>query len=168
MKKFLLILAFLLESLGETTAWAQAAKHPPVSEYLMPADAEIALARSAAPANISDRATIKVLTASGYQVARQGENGFVCMVMRGWSAPTYTPEQFRDLVYDPTVRAPICFDPDAAQTVMPYYELRSKLGMGGLTPDRIAQRVEAAYAQGELPRRDGVSFAYMWSAHQHL
>src|SRR5262249_37765131 len=100
MKKFLLILAFLLESLGGAVVWAQAAKHPPLSEYLMPADAEIALARSAAPANISDRATIKVLTASGFQVARQGENGFVCMVMRGWSAPTYTPAQFRDLVYD--------------------------------------------------------------------
>ena len=168
MKKFLLILAFLLESLGETTAWAQAAKHPPVSEYLMPADAEIALARSAAPANISDRATIKVLTASGFQVARQGENGFVCMVMRGWSAPTYTPAQFRDLVYDTTVRAPICFNPAASRTVLPYYELRSKLGMDGKSPEQIAEGLQAAYAKGTLPKRDEVSFAYMWSADQQL
>jgi hypothetical protein len=51
---------------------------------------------------------------------------------------------------------------------MPYYELRSKLAMEGHTPDRIAQRVESAYARGELPRRDGVTFAYMWSANQHL
>ena len=168
MKKFLLILAFLLESLGETTAWAQAVKHPPVSEYLMPADAEIALARSAAPANISDRATIKVLTASGFQVARQGENGFVCMVMRGWSAPTYTPAQFRDLVYDTTVRAPICFNPAASRTVLPYYELRSKLGMEGKSPEQIAEGLQAAYAKGTLPKRDEVSFAYMWSADQQL
>src|SRR6266508_2756521 len=79
------------------------AQYPPPSEYLMPRDAEIALARSAAPANISDRATIKVLTKSGYEVAHKGDNGFVCMVMRGWAAPTYTPAQFRNLVYDASV-----------------------------------------------------------------
>jgi hypothetical protein len=49
----------------------------------MPRDTEVALARSAAPANISGPATIKVLTTSGYQVAHKGDNGFVCMVMRG-------------------------------------------------------------------------------------
>src|SRR5204863_9349116 len=102
-------------------------RYPPLDEYMMPRDHEIALARSATPANISDRATIKVLTRSGYEVAYKGDNGFVCMVMRSWAAPTYTPTQFRDLVYDATVRAPICFDPSASRTVMPYYELRSKL-----------------------------------------
>jgi hypothetical protein len=143
-------------------------RYPPLSDYLIPQDEEIALAKSAAPANISDHATIEVLTESGYQVVNEGDNGFVCLVMRGWSAPTYTPAQFRDLVYEPTVRAPICFDPIAAQTVWPYYELRSKLGMEGKTPDQIAAGVEAAYATGELPQRLGVSFGYMWSADQNL
>jgi hypothetical protein len=90
------------------------------------------------------------------------------MVMRGWSAPTYTPAQFRNLVYDANVRAPICFDPVASLTVMPYYEMRSKLGMEGKTPDQIAEGIQSAYAKGELPRRDTVSFAYMWSADQNL
>jgi hypothetical protein len=135
---------------------------------MMTPDAEVALARSAAPANISDRATIKVLTASGYQVVREGDNGFVCIVMRGWAAPTYTPAQFRDLVYDAKVHAPICFNPAASRTVMPYYELRSKLGMEGKTPDQIAGGLQAAYVKGELPKREGVSFAYMWSADQYL
>jgi hypothetical protein len=146
----------------------QSPQYPPVSEYMMAPEAEVALARSAAPANISERATIKVLTASGYQVAREGDNGFVCMVMRGWSAPTYTPAQFRDLVYDPKVHAPICFNPAASRTVMPYYELRSKFGMEGKTPDQIAEGLQAAYVKGELPKREGVSFAYMWSADQYL
>src|SRR5262245_47114431 len=119
------------------------AKYPPLREYMMQRDAEIALAKSAAPANISDHATVKVLTASGYEVVHQGNNGFVCFVMRGWAAPTYTPTQFRNLVYDATVRAPICFDPTASRTVMPYYELRSKLGMEGKTPDQIAESVQA-------------------------
>jgi hypothetical protein len=128
----------------------------------------MALAKSAAPANISDRATIKVLTKSGYEVAHTGDNGFVCLVMRGWSAPTYTPAPFRNLVYDASVRAPICFDPIASRTVMPYYELRSKLGMEGKTPDQIAEVIQAAYVKGQLPRRDTVSFAYMWSADMEL
>src|SRR5262245_61226104 len=98
------------------------AQYPPLREY-MPRAAEIALAKCAAPANISDHATVKVLTASCYEVVHQGNNGFVCIVMRGWAAPTYTPAQLRNLVYDATVRAPICFDPAASGTVMPYYEL---------------------------------------------
>jgi hypothetical protein len=135
---------------------------------MMPQDAEIALARSAAPASISEHASVKILTTSGYETVRQGDNGFVCLVLRGWAAPTYTPTQFRDLVYDASVRAPICFDPTAARIVLPYYELRSKVGSEGKTPDDIANAVQAAYARGELPKRDTVSFAYMWSADQKL
>ena len=168
MKKHMFVLVSLQASLSAAILWGQDPKYPPLSEYLMPPDAEMALARSAAPANISDRATIKVLTASGYEVARQGDNGFVCMVMRGWAAPTYTPAQLRDLVYDAKLRAPICFDPAASRVVMPYYELRSQLAMQGKAPEQIADGVQAAYAKGVLPRRDGVSFAYMWSADQNL
>jgi len=141
---------------------------PPLRDYLMPRDAEIALARSAAPASISDRATIKVLTPSGFEVASQGDNGAVCLVMRGFSAPTYTPAQFRDLVYDPTVHAPICFTAPAAKTAMPYYELRTKLAMEGKGPDQIARAVEAAYDAGQLPHREAGTFAYVWSADMQL
>src|SRR5258707_6399849 len=143
MKKSTLVLVLLLASLY-ASAWAQSPKYPALSEYMMPRDAEVALAGSAAPRNISDRATIKVLTASGYQVARDGDNGFVCIVMRAWAAPTYTPAQFLDLVYDATVRAPICFDPEASRTVMPYYEMRTKLGMEGKSPAQIAEGIQAA------------------------
>src|SRR4029077_7020174 len=168
MREILAGLVFLLISMQVSSVRGHTAKYPPLSEYMIARDAEIALAKSAAPDNISSHATIKVLTASGFQAVHDGENGFVCMVMRGWSAPTYTPAQFRDLVYDATVRAPICFNPEASRTVLPYYESRSKLGMEGKTPDQIAEGVKAAYAKGELPKRDRVSFAYMWSADQNL
>jgi hypothetical protein len=167
MKRITFVLLALLTGVNAGAMRGQV-KYPPLSEYLMPRDAEIALARSAAPANISDRATIKILTKSGFEVAREGDNGVVCMVMRAFSAPTYTPAQFRDLVYDPTVHAPICFTPPAARTAMPYYELRTRLAMAGKGPDQIAESLQAAYIKGELPRRDAVTFAYMWSAHQHL
>jgi hypothetical protein len=163
-----LLALFLVPAAGARSSQSQARKYPPIQEYLMPQASEIELAKSAAPATISDHATIKVLTTSGFEVVHQGDNSFVCMVMRGFSAPTYTPVQFRNLVYDSSVRAPICFDPKAAKEVMPYYELRTKLAMQGENPDQIAEGVQAAYAKGELPKRDGVSFAYMWSADQNL
>src|SRR6266851_2545171 len=168
MKRYQYVLFLLVLGLGATGTKAQEAKYPPLSEYMMARDAEIALAKSAAPQNISDRATIKILTLSGYQIVHKGDNGFVCMVMRGWTAPTYAPAQFRDLVYDAKVHAPICFNPTASRTVTPYYELRSKLAMEGKTPEQIAEGVQAAYAKGVLPKRDEVSFAYMWSADMHL
>jgi hypothetical protein len=168
MRALIVTLASFLASVNASALLAQGAKYPPLGEYLMPRDAEIALAKSAAPAGVSDRATIKVLTRSGYEVAREGDNGAVCMVMRGFTAPTYTPAQFRDLVYDPTVHAPICFTAPAVKTAMPYYELRTKLAMEGKSPDQIAQAVKAAYDKGELPRREAVTFAYMMSASQHL
>jgi len=163
-----LALLSALTTLAVATAGAQQNTYPPIDRYLMPRDAEVALARSAAPPSISDHATIKVLTRSGFTVAHQGDNGAVCMVMRGFSAPTYTPAQFRDLVYDATVRAPICFTAPAAKVAMPYYELRTTLALAGKNPEQIATALKTAYANGTLPHRDGMTMAYMWSAHQHL
>src|SRR5262245_65776610 len=93
----ILLTALLALLIGPSIGWAEDSKYPPLADYLMPRDAEVALARSAAPLHISERATIKVLTASGYDVVREGDNGFVCIVMRGWTAPTYTPVPLREL-----------------------------------------------------------------------
>jgi hypothetical protein len=149
--------------------FAQEMKYPPLSAYMLPQDEEIALAKSAAPAAISDRATIEVLTANGFEVAHAGDNGFVCLVMRGFTgAPTFTPAQFRFMVYDPKTLAPICLNPQAVRMVLPYYELRTRLGIQGKSPEQIAEAVQQAYSKGDIPKRDQVSFAYMWSADQVL
>ncbi len=136
----------------------------------MPQASEIALAKSAAPANISDRATIKVFTRNGFAAVHHGDNGLVCLVMRGFTAaPIFTPVQVRDAIsYDPKTLAPICFNPQAVKTVLPYYEFRTRLGMQGKTPEEIADAVKHAYENGRLPKRDQVSFGYMWSADQVL
>jgi hypothetical protein len=165
-RSFMLVLWLAILHASATLAHAQ--KYPPIGEYMMDRDAEIALARSAAPASISGRATVKILTASGYTVAAEGANGFVCLVMRGWGAPSFTPVQERLLVYDSKLRAPICFDPIASRTVLPLQELRAKLGMEGNDPDAIAREVTMAYVRGKLPKMEGVAFAYMWSADQYL
>lgn len=75
-------------------ARAQAAKAPypvmaPLDQYLIPDEkAEIALARSAAPASISDAAEVMVLRRDGYAHAAKGSNGFVCVVERSWGKAT--------------------------------------------------------------------------------
>ena len=62
---------------------AQAQKAPysamaPLGQYLMPDEkSEIALARSAAPASISDGAEVMVLGRTGYRTAVKGSNGFL-------------------------------------------------------------------------------------------
>jgi len=169
MRKIMAVLLLIVATMQTISVRGQSAKYPPLSEYMMARDAEIALAKSAAPQAISDRATIRVLTTSGYQTAHDGDNGFLCMVMRGFTgAPTFSPAQIRFIVYDSKLRAPICFNPQAVRTVLPYYELRTKLGLEGKTPDQIAEGVQAAYAKGEIPKRTAVSFAYMWSADQVL
>jgi len=60
----------------------------PLGRYLM-ADrqAEINLARSAAPSAISIHATLLVLGRHGYETAEKGTNGFTCLVERSWTSP---------------------------------------------------------------------------------
>jgi len=155
-------------SLGAASVLAQSSKYSPLSEYMMEPASEVALARSAAPDNVSGHATVKVLTADGYKVAAQGDNGFVCIVMRSWGAVTLTPSATPELAYYAKLRAPICFDPVASRMVLPYQELRAKLGIEGKNPEAIASGVARAYASGALPKMDAVSFAYMWSADSNL
>jgi len=163
-----LIACLVLANFDAAAGWAQGSKYPPLSEYMMAPEAEIALAKSAAPEKVSARATIKILTPSGYKVTAQGDNGFVCLVMRGWAAATSTAASDRDLVYYAKLRAPICFDPVASRTVLPLQELQTKLGMEGNGPDQIAKEVQAAYVKGELPRMEAVAFGYMFSADSDL
>src|SRR6202140_2710707 len=98
---------------------AQDAKGPylsmaPFDQYLMARNAEIALARSAAPLSISQDAEIMVLGQHGYETSVKGKNGFVCMVWRSWTAGTDDPD-----FWNPKLRAPICFNPAAARFTLP-------------------------------------------------
>lgn len=151
-----------------SNAFSQSQTYPPLKSYMMDQTTEVALAKSAAPEHISAAATIRVLTENGYKTVADGTNGFVCLVARGWAAPSFTPTAYRQLVYDPKVLAPICFNPVAARTVLPYQDLRAALAMQGKGPDEITQEVESAYATGKLPKMDTVGFAYMYSMDMYL
>ncbi|MGD0988418.1 MAG: hypothetical protein ABR874_11440, partial [Candidatus Sulfotelmatobacter sp.] len=65
----------------------------PLDQYLIAdRNAEIALARTAAPPSISRDAKVMVLGPHGYETAVEGKNGFVCMVERAWMNPFDSPE----------------------------------------------------------------------------
>jgi hypothetical protein len=78
-------LAVMLGAEGQALAQDGKAPYPsmaPLNQYLMERNAEIALARSAAPKSISRDAEVMVLGRHGYETAVKGKNGFVCVVQR--------------------------------------------------------------------------------------
>src|SRR5262245_52721257 len=87
---FALVLALIGMKQGQAQAPTKA--YPSMAsldQYLMAdRNAEIALARSAAPDAISSDAKILVLGSHGYETAVEGKNGFVCIVERGWMSPS--------------------------------------------------------------------------------
>lgn len=147
-------------------ARAQADPYPamaPLGEYLMPKDAEIALARSAAPASIADRAAVMVLGRQGYKTAVQGTNGFLCYVERSWAHPTDDPE-----FWNPKMRAPNCFNAAAASSVTQIYLMKTRLVLAGKSRVEIAQAVAAALNRKEMPAPAPGAMCYMMSKEQYL
>ena len=133
----------------------------PLSEYLMSPQAEVALARSAAPAAISKRATIVVLGAHGYAVAQKGQNGFTCIVERGWMQPFGRPN-----FWSVKVRTPVCYNAAAARTVLVYTFKRTEMALAGTSKSQIQARIVAAIAAHALPTPGTSSMAYMMSKSQ--
>src|SRR5260221_2006344 len=119
-------------------AYAEPVSSPlkaPLEQYMMPADAEVALARSAAPPALSADATILVLTTRGYEVAAKGTNGFTCVVERGWTSP-FDQVDFGN----PKIRAPVCYNAQAVRTVLPYGIERTRLVLAGMTNEKLRRQ----------------------------
>jgi hypothetical protein len=139
-------------------------KMAPLDRYLIPdQSAEIKLARSAAPASISDAADVMVLGPSGYATAAKGKNGFLCLVERSWAKPTDDSE-----FWNPSLRAPICFNFAAAQTFVPIYLMKTKLVLAGKSPDEVLKATDVAFSQHELPTLASGAMCYMMSKQQYL
>jgi hypothetical protein len=136
----------------------------PLDQYLIADEkAEVALARSAAPASVSDGAEVMVLRRAGYTTAVKGSNGFVCIVERSW-ANTADDPQF----WNPKVRAPHCFNPAAASTFLPIFLLKSKMVLAGKSQAQIAAEIASALEKKELPALAPGTMVYMMSKQQYL
>ncbi len=114
----LLILVLSMAAISPAGAQAGKAQYPnmaPLAKYLSPSPAaEIALARSAGPAAIADKAEILVLDAHGYETAVKGTNGFVSYVARSWDNDISNAE-----FWNPGTRGPMCLNPTAARWYLP-------------------------------------------------
>jgi hypothetical protein len=151
-------------------AQAQDAKDPyptmaPLDQYLIPdRDAEIALARSAAPPSISNDATVMVLGRHGYETAVEGKNGFVCLVERAWNGSFDKDREF----WNPKNQGPDCLNPPAARTVLPILLMRTKFVLAGESKEEIHDSIKAAVEKKELPALEPGGMAYMLSKQGHL
>ena len=164
-----LALAVVLGAAGATgaaLAHAGTAAYPnmaPVEQYRMERDAEIALARSAAPESISRDAGVMVLGQHGYETAVQGKNGFVCLVERGWSAGLDDVD-----FWNPKLRGPICFNAAAVRSYVPISMKRTESILASQSKARMAEAIQAAFDKKEFQTPEPGAMCYMLSKQQYL
>ena len=154
--KLALALATILPAQAEDAKTSYPAMAP-IDQYLM-ADrsAEISLARSSAPEEISRNATVLVLGKNGYETAIEGTNRFVCIVERSWMSPFDSPE-----FWNPKMRGPICYNPPAVRSILPYTINRTKLVLAGLSKSQMEASIKSEVVKGELPVPESGAMSYM-------
>jgi len=164
---FTMIALFLILS----AAWhsqAQDAKAPyprmaSLDRYLMERDAEVALARSAAPESISRDAEVMVLGQHGYETAVKGKNGFVCMVERSWMTQPDDPE-----FWNPKMRGPVCFNAPAARFNVAVDIKKTESIFARRSNTEMAEDIKAAFDKKELPTLEPGAMAYMMAKQGYL
>jgi hypothetical protein len=148
---------------------AQQSKTPyphmaPAAQYFMADEnAEIALARSAAPPALSGDATILVLRQHGYETAVKGKNGFVCLVERSWMSPSDSPE-----FWNPKIRGPVCLNPPAVRSVLPFTYKRTEMVLAGLSKPQMFVHLREAIEAKEIPSLEPGAMSYMLSKESDL
>jgi hypothetical protein len=151
----------------QAQAQAEKAAYPamaPVDAYLMPdANSEIALARTGAPASISDAAEVMVLGRTGFTTAAKGTNGFLCIVERSWGTATDDPQ-----FWNPKIRSPICFNPAASRSYAQIFLMKTRLVLAGKSKAEVHAETSAALDKKELPALEPGSMCYMMSKQQYL
>ena len=153
------------------TAWptrAQDVKTPypsmaPTDQYMMERDAEIAMARSAAPESISQEAEVMIMGRHGYESAVKGKNGFVCVVERSWTAGIDEPE-----FWNPKLRGPICLNPAAVRSYLPRTIKKTELILATRSKPQMFADIKAALDKKELPSPEPGAMCYMLSRQGYL
>jgi hypothetical protein len=128
-------------------------KDYPVRPAPIPESEEIALARSAAPAELSAHATVYVLRTTGPAVAVNGTNGCVCLVSRDLHRGS---------------RYPICYDQEASRTALGQELMELRLRFQGRSEAEVKREVASAYAAGRLHTPTRTALIYMMSPGQVL
>jgi len=145
MKGFLVV-AVLIGTSG--VAFAQAEKPKAAYDFSLPREERIRLAESAAPVEISGKATVYVLEKSGYVKVRDGSNGFSCFVDR----------------QSPLNLEPTCFDAEGSATTLPARIFVEEERAKGKSEEEIHTEIDDGYKSGKFlaPRKPGI--VYMMSS----
>jgi hypothetical protein len=159
----LVLMAMIAWTVGAQEKASPYPKMAPVEQYLMEREAEIALARSAAPASISKDAEILVMGRQGYETAVKGKNGFVCVVQRSWTAGIDDPD-----FWNPKLRAPICFNAAGAKSYLPLTIKKTELVLAGRSKAQMFEAIERAIDKKELPALEPDAMCYMMSKDGYL
>jgi hypothetical protein len=133
----------------------------PRDQYMMGKTAEIALARSAAPATLANDASVLVLGAHGFETAATGANHFTCLVERSWDKPFDDPE-----FWNQKMRGPVCMNEAAVRSVLPMIMERAEWALSGVSKDEMAERSRTS-AKANTPPAPG-AMSYMLSKEQYL
>jgi hypothetical protein len=111
---------------------------------LMDREKEIALALSACPAAVADKAAVYVLESLGYVKVRESQNGFTAIVQHSL----------------PTSQEPRCMDSEGARTHLPRILKVAELRARGKSSEEIQRFIAEAFAKGifQPPSRPGVDY----------
>src|SRR5271169_2050489 len=114
-------------------ALAQSDTPKPTYDFSLPREKRIKLAESAAPPEISGKATVYLLERTGYVKVREGTNGFSCFVDR------QTP-----LNLEPT-----CFDAEGSASTLPTRLFAEEQRAKGKSEEEIKAAIENGYKTGK-------------------
>ena len=70
--------------------------------------------------------------------------------------------------WNPALRGPICYNPAAVRTILPYTINRTKLVLAGLSKEHMRERIKTAVAKHELPVPEPGAMSYMMSKDGYL
>jgi hypothetical protein len=129
---------------------------PKVYDASMPREQQITLAESAAPAEVSSKATVYVLGPKGYEKAREGTNGFSCFVGRHFVKPAETTIE------------PQCLDAEGSRTLLPVYLHGEELRTNGKSEAEIKADAASGYKEGRYQYPSKPGFLYMMSSQNRL
>ncbi|HEX8766641.1 MAG TPA: hypothetical protein VF740_15840 [Candidatus Acidoferrum sp.] len=146
--------AFVLAILfaGNVVAIAQHEKPKPAYDFSMSREEKIKLAESAAPPEISSKATVYVLEHSGYIKAREGNNGFTCFVDR----------------QTPWNSEPTCFDAEGSATTLLTRLFAEEQRGKGKNEDEIKAEIDDGYKKGKFKPPGKPGIVYMLSDNTSL
>ena len=133
MRRILLVIMLI----GNTApAFAQTSAPKPAYDISLPREEKIKLAESAAPTEISGKATIYVLDQAGYVKVREGTNGFSCIVDRQ-----------SILNMEPT-----CFDAEGSSSTLLTRIFVEEQRAKGKSEEEINTTIEDGYKTGKFHR----------------